>query len=69
MTHEGEDLTNIITKVVMPAEVQKDVCNQYEIGQKAYDTFVAERINTNEINLWARMKKAQLKMWKSARKA
>lgn len=62
MTHEGEDLTNIITKVVMPAEVEKDVCNQDEIGQKAYDTFVAERINTNEINLWARMKKVQLKM-------
>jgi len=34
MTHEGEDLTNIITNVVMPAEVQKDVCNQDEIGRK-----------------------------------
>ena len=51
MTHEGEDLMNIITKVVMPAEVQKDVCNQQEICPKAYDTFVAKCINTNEINL------------------
>ena len=67
MMHEGKDLMNIITKVVMPAEVQKDVCNQHEIGQKVYDTFVAKRINTSEINLWARMIKVKLKMWKSAR--
>lgn len=27
-----------------------------------------ERINKNEVSVWARMKKVQLKMWKSARK-
>jgi len=32
MKYEEEDLTNIITRVVMPAEVQKDVCNQDDIG-------------------------------------
>ncbi len=67
MKYEGEDLTNIITKVVMPAEVQKDMCNQEDIGQQAYAKFVEERINTNEVNFWARMNKVQLKMWKSAR--
>jgi len=44
MKDEGEDLTNIITKVVMPAEVQKDVCNQDDIGQQAYAKFVEEHI-------------------------
>lgn len=68
MTHESEDLTNIITKVVMPTQVQKDICNQDEIGQQKYVTFVEKRINKNEVNIWARMKKVQLKMWKSVRK-
>ena len=66
---EGEGLTNIITKVVMPAEVQKDVCNQDDIGQQAYSKFVEEHIKTDEVSIWARMKKVQLKMWKSARKS
>ena len=50
--------------VVMPAEVQNDVCNQEDIGQQKYE----ERINTNEVSIWARMK-SQLKTWKSARKS
>ncbi len=54
MKYEGEDLTNISTKVAVPAEVQKDVCNQDDIGQKAYGKFVEEHI-TNEVNVWARM--------------
>ena len=69
MTHESEDLMNIITKVVMPTQVQEDVCNRDEIGQQKYVKFVEERINTNEVNIWARMTKVQLKTWKSTRKA
>ena len=69
ITYDGQDLTNIITKVVMPTEVQKDVYNQDEIGQQMYIIFVEQRIYKTEVNIWARMKKAQLNMWKSARKA
>jgi len=53
----------------MPAVVQKDACNQDDIGQQAYAKFVEERIKTNEVSIWARMNKVQLKMWKSARKS
>jgi len=69
MKHKGEDLTHTITKVVMPAEVQTDVCNQDDIGQQKYIKFVEKRINTNEVSIWARMKKVKLKTWKSARKS
>ena len=68
ITYEGEDLTNIITKVVMPVHVQKDVCSQDEIGQEMYAKYFVEHINTNKVNVLARMKKVQLKMWKSMRK-
>ena len=54
--------------MVMPTQVQKDICNQDEIGQQEYVTFVEKRISKNEVNIWARMKKVQLKMWKSIRK-
>ena len=68
MKYKDEDLTNIITKVVMPAEVQTDVCNQDDIGQRKYIKFVVERINTNVVSIWAR-RKVELKTWKSARKS
>lgn len=58
MKYENEDLTNIITRIVMSAEVEKNVCK-----------FVEERINTNEVRVWVRMKKVQLKTWKSAGKS
>jgi len=60
MKYEEEDLTNNTTRVVMPAEVQKDVCNQDDIGQQKYRKFVEERINTNEVSIWSRMQKVQL---------
>ena len=69
MKYEEEDLTNIITRVVMPPEVQKDVCNQDDIGQQKYRKFVEERINTNEVSIWSRMQKVQLKTWKCTRKS
>jgi len=69
MKYEEVHLTNIITRVVMPAEVQKDVCNQHDIGQQKYRKFVEERISTNEVSIWARMQKVQLKTRKCARKS
>ena len=67
-TYDSQDLPNIITKVVMPPHVEKDVCSQDEIGQQNYVALVKARINKNEVSVWARMKKVQLKMWKSAGK-
>jgi len=51
MKYEGEDLPNIITTAVMPAEMQNDVCNQEDIGQQKYANFVEKRINTNEVSI------------------
>jgi len=69
MKYEVENLPNIITTAVMPVEVQNDVCNQEDIGQQKYANFVEKCINTNEVSICAKMKKCQLKTWKSARKS
>ena len=63
MTHDDEELINIITKVVMLPKVTKYICSQGEIDQQKYTAFDDERINTTEVNLWARMKKVELKTW------
>ena len=62
MTYQGKDLTNINTNVVTPTEVQTHVCRQDEIDQQKYVKFVEEHIRKTEVNVWARMKKAQMKM-------
>ncbi|XP_068217837.1 uncharacterized protein [Palaemon carinicauda] len=59
--YEREDLTNITTKIVIPAEVKKGVHIQEEIGQEMYTRSV-ESTST-------KVKKVQLKMWKSARRS
>src|SRR6218665_1618040 len=69
MTHEGEELTNIVKKVVMLPQVQKDLCSQDEIGREKFTAFDDERINTTEVNLFAKMKKVELDTWKSTWKA
>ena len=62
MTHNGEELINIVTKVVMLP--QKYICSQDEIDQQKYTAFNDEHVNTTEVNLWARVKKVELKTWK-----
>lgn len=60
---EGDDLFNLVTKSVMPENVKQDVCNQGEIGQEMFDAFVAQRIKSSSVNLWAPMKKRKLATW------
>ena len=61
---DSEDLFNLVTKAVMPDEVQDDLCSQSEIGRMMFDVFVAERIKTGKTNLWFPMKKRRLNTWK-----
>ena len=59
-TQESNKLFNLVTKVVVPEKVQKDLVGQSEICQKLFDTFVRDRIQSGRINLWSTMKKQKL---------
>ena len=63
-TQESNKLFNLVTKVVVPEKVQKDL----DIGQKLFDTFVRDRIQSGRINLWSTMKNQKLQTWKSMAK-
>ena len=48
-TQESNKLFNLVTKVVVPENVQKDLDGQSEIGQKLIDTFVRDCIQSGRI--------------------
>ena len=54
------DLFNLVTKVVMPERVKKDLCEQRKIGSQLLDFFVKDRIQSGKENLWSPMKKWKL---------
>ena len=62
-TEDCDDLINIVTKAVAPVEIQTDICKSGLIGMNKYKEFVSQRIVKADINLWAPMKKLNLKMW------
>ena len=51
------DLFKLVTKVVMPETVKKDLCEQSEISRSLFDSFVKEGVQFGEVNLWSLMKK------------
>ena len=67
-TQQGENLFNFVTKVVMPEEVKSDLCAQTVEVAKLLNTFVAERIQKGDKNLWPKMKKRKLLTWKLTNK-
>ena len=62
---QSNGLFHVVTKVVMPSKVKKDLLEQSEIGQKLFETFEKDRIKSGNINLWSPMKKRKLQTWKT----
>lgn len=61
----GDELFNLVTKVVVPDDVKHDLCAQRAEGEKLLNTFVKEHIQAGSINLWSKMKKCKLLTSKS----
>ena len=62
---QSNGLFHVVTKVVMPSKVKKDLLEQSEIGQKLFETFAKDRIKSGNIDLWSPMKKRKLQTWKT----
>ena len=65
---ESEALFNLVTKVMMPEKVKKDLCEQGIIGERLFQRFVEEWIKEQKVTLWDPMKKQKLSTWKTAGK-
>ena len=61
----GDELFNLVTKVVVPDDVKGDLCAERAEGEELLNTFVKERIQAGSIDLWSKMKKPKLLTWKS----
>ena len=67
-TNEGADLINLLTKSAMEESIKEDMKRQDKIGQNKFELFCTERIKSNSVSLWALMKKAERKTFKTASK-
>ena len=67
-TEPGDDLFNLVTKVVMSEEVKRDLCVQSIERAKLLNMFFTERIQKGNESLWSPMKKRKLLTWKSTGK-
>lgn len=64
-TDESGDLFNLITKVVVPDKAKEELYAQSEIGKSLLKSFVEDRISSDKVNIWSKMKKRKLQTWKS----
>ena len=64
-TQKGDELFNLVAKVVVPDDVKCDLCTESSEGRKLFETFITERIEKGNTNLWAKMRKRKLLTWKS----
>ena len=62
---QSNHLFNVVTKVVMPSKVTKDLLEQNGIGQQLFQSFVKDRIKPGKINFWSPMKKRKFQTWKA----
>ena len=67
-TEKSDDLFNLVTKVVVEDKVKNDLYDQSEIRRKLVDTFVNECVKSNKVNVWAKMNKIKLLIWRSSGK-
>ena len=65
---ESDVVFNLVTKVLMPGKVKKDLCEQGIIGERLFQRFIEERIKEQKVTLWDPMKKQKPSIWKTAGK-
>ena len=66
--YEGDDIINIVTKAVVPENVQNDLAKIEKVGSETLEEFLESRLKTQRINVWDPMKKVSLKTWKTTLK-
>ena len=67
--YEGDDIVNIVTKAVVPENVQNDLANIEKIGSQKLDEFLESRLKTQRRNVWDPMTKVSLNTWKNSIKS
>ena len=68
ITYEGNDLVNLVTMTVAPADVARDVCDMPELGLAQYQKFVRQRIIDKTVNFWDTVSQNKLKLCKTMAK-
>ena len=67
-TSEKIPLLNIATGIVLPEEAANRLVDATEIGKRSMEGFIADRINTNQVNFWEPLPKLKINTFSTATK-
>ena len=65
-SYEGVDLIKLLTKSVVEESTKEDMKRQDKMEKNKVELFCTERIKSNSVSLWAPIKKAKPKTFKTA---
>ena len=63
----SEEVSNLVSKAVLPPLVSKELLRHEKIGYELYHDFISNRLN-GELSIWLPMKKCNLKTFKMLKK-
>ena len=55
-------LFNLVTKIILPEDIQHDILDTTDRGERALSQFVQDRLN-GEKNMWHKMPQIKYKTW------
>ena len=67
-SYQENDIINLVTKAVMLEKIKQGICLIDEVGVTKMETFIQERIKTEQVNIWATMQKVRLQTWPASLK-
>ena len=67
-SYQENDIINLVTKAVMLEKNKHDICLIEEVGVAKMEIFIQERIDTEQMNIWATMQKVRLQTWSASLK-
>ena len=65
-SYQENDIINLVTKAVMLEKIKQNICLIEEAGVTKMETFIQERIKTEQGNIWATMQKVWLQSWSAS---
>jgi hypothetical protein len=65
---DEDQLLNLATGVVLPAELTESLLNSTEKGKQQMNAFIQDRLNTNKVSFWDPLKQLKVKTFGSMKK-
>ena len=65
-SYQYNDIITLVTKAAMLEKIKQDICLLEEVGVAKQETFIQERLKTEQVNIWTTIQKVGLQTWSSS---